>query len=224
MLKEILPNDHALLTPTHLLPNYQSLETSLIDNLFSSTKAMSLNESAPLYKTERNKPVAILMAGGTGAGKSTVLGQLKEAMMIPDRNYLKINANDFKEQMPQYQELVKLKDRRAAEVVHEASSMIAKKCVNRAIEEELSFSYKQDLYYDGTLSNKKEAISLVERLKTAGYEVIVVGVTIEPEVSYARAETRSEDSGRWVPKEVMEKNHKGFTLAFEDIANPQILP
>jgi len=166
-----------------------------------------------------------VLAGPPGAGKSTVLRT--EVLGADQAAWLTIDADEFKRALLReaiadgsYDAFIKpaqVKQREAAgerffplelaSLVHEESSMLAKRLQREAIAE------GTNVVIDTVLSKPDQAVSLGERFAAAGYTVEVVDVEVPFELSAARIEKRWHESyeealetgdglgGRWVPSE-----------------------
>jgi len=173
----------------------------------------------------RHDQQAIVLAGPPGAGKSTVLRT--EVLGADQAAWLTIDADEFKRALLReaiadgsYDAFIKpaqVKQREAAgerffplelaSLVHEESSMLAKRLQREAIAE------GTNVVIDTVLSKPDQAVSLGERFAAAGYTVEVVDVEVPFELSAARIEKRWHESyeealetgdglgGRWVPSE-----------------------
>ena len=160
--------------------------------------------SAP---AEGEKPVAYLMGGGGASGKGSVLEQLQKNGEAPENGFVHIDPDQAKKAIPEYNEISEKLDYRAAAVTHEESSDMAKMLQSRATEQKLN------MIIDKTLGNEKKALKLIKDLKAAGYEVRMVGVTIDPSEALVRGLIRYYGTGRLVTPKAMMKAHKGFNAA-----------
>jgi predicted ABC-type ATPase len=158
------------------------------------------------------KPIAFLMAGGGASGKGTLLSLLKENGDVPSTGAVEIDPDAIKGLLPEYGELLKRGDSRAAAVVHEESSTLAIQMMDAAL------SKRADLIVDRTLSNPEKAAREIQKLRNAGYEVRLFGVTVDPANALQRAVTRAKRSGRYVPLDALLAAHKGFANGFERLA------
>jgi len=169
------------------------------------------------------KPIAIIMAGGGGAGKSAILTDLTDKGQLPNHDFVTINPDDIKDMLPEYAALKKSVPQQAAALVHEESSIIAAEAVGRATQGHYNLATKEEcvarsLILDKTMSDKEKGAKLIQDLQSKGYEVHLIGVTIKPELAYDRAEQRAKSSGRHVPLPVLKAAHKGFNDSYEALA------
>jgi hypothetical protein len=112
------------------------------------------------------KPKAIIMAGGASVGKSTVLNQIQSSL----KGFENLNADKYVEDKdsPMYGNL------------SAASSQIRKKDLPSAI------NNKKNLIYDTTASNLSTLQPILDELKDAGYDVMMIMVYAHPIVSFLR--------------------------------------
>jgi predicted ABC-type ATPase len=156
-----------------------------------------------------NRPMAILMGGGGASGKGTVLKQLQADGVIPEKGFVHIDPDEVKKALPEYKKIHAALDYRAAAVVHEESSDIAKAMQKKAMSGGLN------MIIDKTMGVPGKGLRLIDDLKAAGYEVRLVGVTIDPSEALTRALERYYSSGRLPESGAMMNAHKGFNGAFE---------
>ena len=172
--------------------------------------ASALEGKAPVAKGER--PVAVLMGGGGASGKGSVLRQQTAAGVVDAKNSVHIDPDEIKQLIPEHHAIEQAGDYRAASVVHEESSDIAKELQRRAIEGRYS------VVIDKTLGNPEKGLQLIQNLHDAGYEVRLTGVTVDASEAMIRALERYYNSGRLPVPGEMVKAHQGFNAAFEQYA------
>ena len=163
----------------------------------------------------QGRPVAIVMGGGGAAGKGTIKAQLLKSGEIDDANAISLDADDIKASIPEYREIIAAGDSRAAALVHEESSVIAKEVLRRAIEG------GYNIIYDGTMGNPGKGNAILRQMKDApaGYEVRLYGLTIDPITAVVRADGRARKVGRYVPTRDLLMAHKGFMQGFQGYAD-----
>lgn len=153
-------------------------------------------------------PVAIITAGGSGSGKSSVL---KKEMPEVESSMAKLDADKMKEHIPEYVQMTAKNDPTAATFVHEESSDMVKAALKTAIDQ------KKNFVYDNTFSNIDKAKGLISQLKSNGYEVHLVYVDLPVSEAIKRAEERGKTSGRYVPRDVINKAHEGAISALRSV-------
>jgi len=136
-------------------------------------------------------PIAVIMGGPPGAGKSTYLKK-SGFKYINYANFFLINADDVRELLPEYTGW-------NSSAVHEEASDITKELIAQ-----VGANCRQDIIWDGTLSKSDKYIEMTKRLHGMGYKVYVIYIMVPKEVSIERANTRYKGSGRYVPLNVIE--------------------
>jgi predicted kinase len=131
---------------------------------------------------------AIIAGGLPGSGKTTVL---RERADIDLSRYLMINPDDAKEALAQHgmvPSVEGLTPMEASHLVHEESSLIAKRLAFRA------YAEGKNVIWDITMSSTDSTRSRITDLRAAGYtDIEVVFVDIPVEVSVARAAARHRE-------------------------------
>jgi predicted ABC-type ATPase len=159
------------------------------------------------------KPICILLGGGSASGKSTI----RRLMVQPDldENDIKVgtvDSDDIKAELPEYQEFQKQDVNSAAFRTHQESADIVDEAIDTLIYE------KRHFIYDGTMKNPRKYKRIIQNLKDAGYEIRVVGADIPLDEAIKRSEARARKEGRNVPRSIVEGSHRGFASAFSEIA------
>jgi ppGpp synthetase/RelA/SpoT-type nucleotidyltranferase/predicted ABC-type ATPase len=158
--------------------------------------------------TDQIEPIAIIMGGAPGSGKSTFLKN--NAPYLQTDKIWKVDADEVRSMLPEYKGW-------NAPVTHEE----AKDVVNMLLDR-YDTPCKHDLLYDGTMSNVKKYRPLIKRLKKLGYKVFLVFMEIPKEDSIKRALKRYQDNnaktgefGRYVPISVIEDFYGTGDEAFQ---------
>jgi len=198
--KEALPSDDPLLTPTHTIdtPEREAFREKVVKAILKGGKATKKGE----------RPVAYVMAGGGGSGKSFILRSLED--QLPD-GAVRIDPDDVKvNRIPEFKRIAETGDWRASAVVHEEGSALAKRALAEAIKR------RYPIVYDRTMSDGAKGVKELQALKDAGYEVRLVGVGVaDREVAWSRAIARGERTGRFVPRDDFDRAHDGFARAWQ---------
>lgn len=200
---QTIPEGDPLLVPTNVRykniggnykPGRQRRHNTIISN------AMKGGDVA----AEGEKPVVIFMGGGAAAGKSTIISKLLDTGVIPDHQYVMINPDDIKALLPETQQVKAKGDSRSAMVVHEESNDIAQQLNIKAASE------RKHIIIDKTLADPAKSMEWMRYYRDHGYEVMFIGVTVDPVEALLRAKQRYYNIGRLPPPRAMVKAHRGF--------------
>ena len=167
-----------------------------------------------LLKEVQGKPVAILLAGAPGAGKGSVLKDL-------DLSGLKtLNLDDTIAALSKTDGFTlnqKAADAEDRSKFMKAMAQATKKLKGEQIPQ--TIANKESFILDGTSASKNQTIKLVNELKEAGYEVMMLYVYTDLETSLKRNQERFEKSGgedrSLLPGAVL-STWKGVTQNFKD--------
>lgn len=152
-------------------------------------------------------PVTLFMAGGSGAGKSSILASLKD---VPE-NAVLINPDEIKAMLPEYQQMLAGGDAYAAWGTHEESSDIAKKLLATVNER----GYNSIV--DGTGDSEPgKFLGKIEAANMGGRHARVVLVDIPTDTAVERAMKRAERTGRMVPEGEIRRVHRSVAANFAD--------
>lgn len=170
-----------------------------------------------LLKEVQGQPVAILLAGAPGAGKGSVLADL-------DLSGLKtLNLDDTIAALSKIDGFTlnqKAADAEDRSKFMKAMAQATKKLKGEQIPQ--TIANKESFVLDGTSASKNQTIKLVNELKEAGYEVMMLYVYTDLETSLKRNQERFEKSGgedrSLLPGAVL-STWKGVTQNFEDYQN-----
>lgn len=216
-----LPDGHPLLQDTLGKQDYEEVDGD--GTVHRGTRAQLRDKIEAEFFSNVDKPdpgqrpVVVVMGGGGAAGKGTILRMLRSrGEIMPPHQAVHLDPDKIKEKIPEYEALLKAGDTRAAGVVHEESSALNKRIEERARRE------RYNVILDVTLGNPTKALAKLREYKEAGYEIRLIGVTIDPATAVVRAIKRATepgpDSGRWVPVNELLKAHKAFTPAWGSYA------
>lgn len=202
-----LPEGHRLLRETVTIdtPERQALRQRIVDQHFE-------NKAAP-RRPAGERPIVYFMAGGGASGKGTVKTALRNAGEIPDAaRVVDIDADEIKALLPEYGEILRAGDSRAAAITHEESSLLARQIRERAQAEGF------DIVADRTMGSGAKASKDIAEMRAAGYEVRVIGVTVDADTAMQRMVSRYNRAGRLVPPRELLAAHAGFSRDLDEIA------
>lgn len=161
------------------------------------SKIQDTSSSAP--------PLAMLLAGGSCCGKSTIVERYLLEWEREDIFPVIIDCDDIKKNIPEYGMYLAIKPVKAADWVHDESSDISSTLLHLAISE------KRDIVYDGTMKNKEKYEGIIHSLKENGYRILAVIVDVPLEVALERRVVRNKIDGRHVSKDTVYDTHKGVS-------------
>ena len=170
-----------------------------------------------LLKEVQGKPVAILLAGAPGAGKGSVLRDLDlsglKTLNLDDTIAALSKTNGFTLNQ-------KAADAEDRSKFMKAMAQATKKLKGEQIPQTIANG--ESFILDGTSASKNQTVKLVNELKEAGYEVMMLYVYTDLETSLKRNQERFEKSGgedrSLLPGSVLSA-WKGVTQNFEDYQN-----
>lgn len=121
-------------------------------------------------KTPQNNPIAIIVGGQTGAGKSGILGY--SSKMFEDNNVIIINSDEIKPFHPQSEEIARLYPNLYTKITDQESNTWTSRLFEELRRE------KYNIIFEGTMKNNRIADESITELKKLGYTVIVRGIAV----------------------------------------------
>ncbi|KAK6138729.1 hypothetical protein DH2020_027529 [Rehmannia glutinosa] len=201
-----------------LVEEMKAIGTTLPNDDLNHSEVM-----APVALSERS-PVLLLMGGGMGGGKSTVLKDImKESFWSgAATNAVVVEADAFKETDVIYRALSSRGHHQdmlqTAELVHQSSTDAASSLLVTALSE------GRDVIMDGTLSWEpfvEQTIAMARNVEDEGeeanrkpYRIELVGVVCDAYLAVVRGVRRAIQIGRAVRVKSQLKSHKRFANAF----------
>lgn len=142
-------------------------------------------------------PLITILIGAPGSGKSFAVDYLRQKGFFNNSQSGLISADQFKEDIPEYRNLLKTSPETAAPYVHRESLYAYDLAVLKAIKEGRS------IILDGANSHIQTLEMIVRRARESGYgfRVELVRVQSTVETSLRRARARFGESGRSVPED-----------------------
>jgi hypothetical protein len=142
-----------------------------------------------------DSPRLIFTAGGFGAGKSFVTGALEKLNILDVSQFLWIDPDSIKEDIPEYAELKNSDPESAATLVHKESGHIQEQLL------ELALKKKKNIIVDGSLRAKDWWTSEFKRIRGAypEYSISIINVSAPDEILLERVASRGKVTGRLIP-------------------------
>ncbi len=162
-------------------------------------------------KTEREKPIAILMSGVPGAGKSSFVK--KYLPNLEKEKIFKIDADEVRTMLPEYKGW-------NSKATHKETQDIYKGLLQDVSDGK---PCRFDILWDGTMNRAENYLPLIGDLQKLGYQIYMINVKVPWDVSRKRTLDRyvkaSGDGkyGRYVPMAVVDEANKNGGKAFEDL-------
>ncbi len=210
-----LPDGHPLLRETALADDGAEFGARLAPG-FDTPERRALHDAiaadAIAGVTPQTPPVLFVMAGGGGSGKGFVRALLEATGEVPTRNRVLVDPDEIMERLPEWQAFLDARDGRAASLLHEESSLLAKRI--RA----LAAKRRLDVVLEVTLSDEGSARRLFDQFRAGGYEIRLFAVAADARAAVVQAADRARLSNRWVPWSVLLAAHRGLAAAFEGYA------
>jgi predicted ABC-type ATPase len=156
----------------------------------------------PIELPKKDNPVAYLMGGGSGSGKSF----LRRAgfFEVPDRmEAAHVDPDEGRAMIPEYDDIVReIGENDAGRWTHVEASHISTRATNLALEG------RHDLVLDGTGDGGTSAfVGRIEQMREAGYRIVANYATVSLDKAHEAAEKRRIEEGRGVPPDVLEDIH-----------------
>lgn len=164
---------------------------------------------------QEQEPEAILLGGGSAAGKSSIGELVSKGYKLQKQNMIWIDPDKIKEKIPEYLNAMESEDiesmKQAAFLVHDESSDITMKLIKICMKRKLNFMY------DGTMKNEVKYIKLIQQLRQAGFSIKAIIVDVPIKVALERSNMRFKVTGRLVPEHIIEESHMRVATTFSKI-------
>ena len=184
------------------------------------TRERELLHEAAVYKfldgvekAQAGEQTFYLMGGGPAAGKSSVIksGQVE----VPDRKKaVQVDVDECKKLLPEYQQMVKSGDPKAAAFAHEESSALSKRVIDVACKN--GYNVVLDGTGDGSTNG---VLKKINNAKASGMKVAGVYVTCDTDTAVARSNARAAKTGREVPEFVVRNTHAAVSRILPEVAD-----
>jgi predicted ABC-type ATPase len=163
-----------------------------------------------------NNPTLFMLGGGPASGKSTAIDAgVADVPSKKTRDAVQINADTFKEQLPEYARMSDANNRspndffNAASFTHCESSILVDMIQQRAIDG------RKNIVIDGTGDSTIDVLSMrVQRAKENGYSVAATYLTVPTDEAWNRSKKRAIKEGRYVPEAVVRGTHREVSRIF----------
>jgi predicted ABC-type ATPase len=130
-----------------------------------------------------NKPVAYILGGQPGAGKSELIDIIKAQLLM---NVVECNADNFREYHPQHEDIIKEPSDYYPDLTGKFANVVNDVLVNHCLEKKLNF------ILETTFSSRGVMNSTIKKFAKRGYIVNVAIMAVNPKLSYLNTMTRYE--------------------------------
>jgi predicted ATPase len=157
-------------------------------------------------------PVALFLAGGPFAGKTTVLNQLTAQgdEFVPGEAVL-VDPAEIRTMLPEWRPLIEAGEPGAARMVREEAIDVARKLFQQAIEGGLN------VIVEGIGAGEAGAFAdLLKRTRDAGYDVRVLLVDAPTQIALDRARAWQDSTGFAFNAETIARLHRDCSRRFEE--------
>lgn len=183
----------------NLTPEREELHQQILADLFK--------DATPVTD---GKPTFYMMGGGPASGKSSVI---KAGNVTLPKNMVSVDSDAIKAKLPDYQDMIKANNPRAAAFVHEESSALAKRAMQ--IAQSNGYNSMLDGTGDGSVGSLMKKIS---QARTGGSQVVGYYVTCPTEEALKRATARAAKTGRVVMDDVIIGTHRKVSQILPECA------
>jgi len=172
---------------TNYTPQRQAWQDSIIRRMMTDT-------------TAQKDPWVIFTCGAMGSGKGYVMRWLSEHSEFPLRNLVHIDPDKFKGAMPEWDGYIRHDAESAGTKCHKESGFL------QELAQEVAMSSHRHVWIDGSLGDAEwyENVFLGMRKRFPHYRIAIVYVHCSAEKVFERAERRGRETGRYVPKPLLQ--------------------
>lgn len=136
---------------------------------------------------QSTNPKALILAGSPGAGKSSFIEGVKDALILNVDDYYMRNLKDLNVSLD-------LKNASAEDRSKAAKAMAAANAEFRPMSREIILG-KKNFILDGTAASTKPTLELKKQLEELGYDILIVYVFASLEKALERNDVRFDKSG-----------------------------
>ena len=164
-----------------------------------------------------SNPIAVIIGGQTGAGKSGIIGY--STKMFTDENVIIINSDEIKPFHPQSEEIAKLYPDMYTIITDQESNTWTSQLFEELRRE------KYNIIFEGTMKNNRIADESITELENLGYTVVVRGIAtcdLESRMSILEryeGQVSTKGWGRLVPPEHHNQTYIGMPNTIDYIEN-----
>lgn len=147
-------------------------------------------------------PWVLFTGGSMGAGKGYVLKWMAENGHLPLDRFVVVDPDAIRQALPEWGQYVKIDCGRAGEMTQKEAGLISELLGYKALRNRLN------VLIDGSLGNCERHVAYFARLRKnyPGVRIGIMHVVASPDIVRRRVKERAEETGRFVPSDVLEKS------------------
>jgi predicted ABC-type ATPase len=151
-----------------------------------------------------DRRIALYTCGTYGSGKTHALtGKTgKLCKQFRTRELVRIDPDEIRRQLPEWDELVRVDASQAGAVTHQEATFIA--LLAERVCQRMRLSY----IVDGSLSNAEWYRDWLTQVRERGYRIFLLRFVCPIKVAAQRCDKRAQETGRTVPRELLETTYK----------------
>jgi adenylylsulfate kinase-like enzyme len=168
----------------------------------SSSQAASSTSPSSTTTATKDRPFIVFTSGPMGVGKSYVMSQLHKRKLFPFQNFVKIDPDMLKSELPEMAGYLQYDSESAATKLHRESTQMSDVLF------EHSLSSNRNILVDGSLRDVDWYTQLFHRLRHEfpQYTLVIMYVSASTETIKKRARVRAMVSGRAVPEDLLQQS------------------
>ena len=186
----------------HPTTKRQLLQDAILSRVVQHQSEIGKKDPLDEAKSTR-RPWLVFSAGPMGVGKSYVLSKLHSIGYFPLDQFLNIDPDMIKSEIPEFAGYLRENPETAATMLHAESTQMADILFQYALSSSL------DMLVDGSLRDVEWYTYLISnqlRIDYPNYRIAILHVTAHPDTIRERARQRATISGRAVPIELLEES------------------
>jgi len=159
-------------------------------------------------------PWVIFTAGAMGAGKGYVMSWMEKQGCIPLDQFVVVDPDQIRQRLPEWDGYVAKDSMTAAVKTQKEAGMMAEVLGYKALSE------RWNVIFDGSLRDVEWYKLYFQKLRHSfpGIRIMILHIQADREEVLARAEKRGKETGRMVPRELLESSLKTVPRSVHTLA------
>jgi len=145
----------------------------------------------------KEHPWIVFTAGAMGAGKGHTINWMFEQGLFPLPDFISVDPDKLRKELPEWASYVQSDPETAGDMTHGEAGYLVE------IAQEAAFATNKNIWVDGSLrdSGWYSKVFLDIRRRWPNFRIAIIHVFAPTDVIMARAQSRGEKTGRFVPKD-----------------------